>query len=303
MTGYKILMVDDDPAQHNLLDAYMGLAGFQIRHAENGNEALQILDAEMPDIVLLDIQMPVMDGFKTLAEIRKRPDLKNISVIFLTGLDKRHLKIKGLEAGADDYITKPFNSAELLARIKAVLRRTERYRRNEGIMEGNLADIGLVELMQSMEVGYKTAIIHLEQMKGAIFIENGLLVYTRQDTFTDDQALYRLFLLEKGSYTIDFEELPDGIPKRPASIINVLMRVLAYVDEIKDTLQRIKGKNLPLQFVSDLTEFPEIDKIRKLPGQTFIDLMLMMKGDLKNNIDILITAAQNKKFTVVKKVP
>ena len=300
MTGYKILLVDDDPAQHNLLDSYMGLAGFQILHAENGDEALKVLDAEMPDIVLLDIQMPVMDGFQTLEKIRKRPAVKNISVIFLTGLDKRHLKIKGLEAGADDYITKPFNSAELLARIKAVLRRTERYRRTEGIMDGNLADIGLVELMQSMEVGYKTAVIHLEKMKGAIFIENGMLVYARQDTFTGDQALYRLFFLEKGSYTIDFEELPASIPKAPASIMNVLMRVLAYVDEIKDTLQRIKGKTLPLQFISDLTEFPEIDKIRKLPEQTFIDLMLLMKGDLKDNIDILIAAAQKKKFKVLK---
>ncbi len=184
MKGYKILIVDDDLEQHNILEAYLGLAGFQILCAENGVEALKVLDAEMPDIVLLDIQMPVMDGFKTLEEIRKRPDLKNISVILLTGMDKRYLKIKGLEAGADDYITKPFYRAELLARIKAVLRRTERYRRNEGIMDGNLADISLVELMQSMEVGYKTAVIHLEQMKGAVFIENGQLVYARQNTFT-----------------------------------------------------------------------------------------------------------------------
>ena len=300
MKGYKILLVDDDPAQHNLLDAYLGLAGFQILYAENGVEALKVLDTEMPEIVLLDVQMPVMDGFKTLEEIRKRPDLKNLSVIFLTNLDKRYLTIKGLEAGADDYITKPFNSAELLARIKAVLRRTERYRRNEGVMDGNLADIGLVELMQSMEVGYRTAVIHLEQMKGAIFIENGQLVHVRQDTFTGDQALYRLFFLEKGSYTIDFEELPASIPKTPASIINVLMRVLAYVDEIKDTLQRIKGKSRPLQFVSDLTKFPTIEKFRKLPELTFIDLMVLMEGDLKDNIDILIATAQKGKFKVLK---
>jgi len=241
-----------------------------------------------------------MDGFKTLEEIRKRPDLKNLSVIFLTSLDKRYLIIKGLEAGADDYITKPFNSAELLARIKAVLRRTERYRRNEGIMDGNLADIGLVELMQSMEVGYKTAVIHLEQMKGAIFIENGQLVYARQDTFTGEQALYRLFFIEKGSYNIDFEKIPASIPKTPASIMNVLMRVLSYVDEIKDTLQRIKGNTLPLQFAPDLTAFPEIDKIKKVPEMTFIDLMLLMKGDLKDNINILIAAAQKKKFKILK---
>ncbi len=300
MKGYKLLLVDDDPDQHDLLDAYLGLTGFQILHALNGFEALKVLDAEMPDIVLLDIQMPEMDGFKTLEEIRKRPDLKNLSVIFLTSLDKRYLKIKGLEAGADDYITKPFNSAELLARIKAVLRRTERYRRNEGIMDGNLADIGLVELMQSMEVGYKTAVIHVEQMKGAIFIEKGQLVHARQDTFTGDQALYRLFLLEKGSYTIDFEAIPAIIPKTPDSIMNVLMRALAYVDEIKDTLQRIKGKNRPLQFISDLTEFPAIEKFRKLPELTFLDLIILMEGDLKDNIDILIQAAQKGVLKVLK---
>ncbi len=298
MKGYKILLVDDDPNEHDLLDAYLGLAGYRILHAANGLEALKILEAEIPDIVLLDIQMPEMDGFKTLEEIRKRPDLRNMSVIFLTNLDKRYLTIKGLEAGADDYITKPFNSAELLARIKAVLRRTERYRRNEGIMDGNLADIGLVELMQSMEVGYKTAVIHVEEMKGAIFIEKGQLVHARQDAFPGDQALYRLFLLDKGSYTIDFEELPPHIPKKPASIMNVLMRVLAYVDEIKDALKRIKGKDLPLQFAPDLSGFLELEKFKQLPDVTFLDLMVLMEGDLKDNIDLLIKAAQKGKFKV-----
>ncbi len=137
-------------------------------------------------------------------------------------------------------------------------------------------------------------------MKGAVFIEKGQLVHARQNTFSGDQALYRLFFLEKGFYTIDFEKLPASIPKAPASIMNVLMRVLAYVDEIKDTLRRIKGKSLPLQFSSDLTEFPEIEKFSKLPDLTFLALIVLMDGDLKDNINILIAAAQKGKFKVMQ---
>jgi len=300
MSGYTILIVDDDPLQHEMLGGYLRLAGFKLLHAQNGVEALDMLETEKTEIVLLDIQMPVMDGFKALEEIRKRPSLKNIPVIILTCLNQQYLKIKGLELGADDYITKPFNSAELLARIKAVMRRTQRYLRSEGVLNGDLADINLVELMQNMEVGIKTAIIHLKDMKGDIFIEQGQIVFARYGDFTGEQALYRLFLLEKGVFTVDFEPLPSKITKTPQPITKVLMRVLAYVDEIRDSLKHIRGKNSPLQFSSDLSAFPLIGKFTKLPAVTFFDMLVMMEDDLKENLKILIAATKKGKLKAMR---
>jgi DNA-binding response OmpR family regulator len=300
MSGYTILIVDDDPLQHEMLGDYLGLAGFNILHALNGVEALNTLESEKTEIVLLDIQMPVMDGFKALEEMRKRSHLKDIPVIIITCLNQQYLKIKGLELGADDYITKPFNSAELLARIKAVLRRTQRYQQSEGVMNGDLADISLVELMQNMEVGVKTAMIHLKNINGDIFIEKGQIVFTRYGGFTGEQALYRLFLLEKGVFSVDFDTLPSKITKNPRPIMKVLMNVLAYVDEIKDSLKHIRGKNSPLQFASDLSAFPSIEKLKKLPSVTFFDMLIMMEDDLKENLSILITATKKGKLKALR---
>ncbi len=300
MSGYTILIVDDDPLQHEMLGGYLGLAGFKILNALNGVEALEMLETQKAEIVLLDIQMPVMDGFKALEEIRKRSSLKDIPVIILTCLNQQYLKIKGLELGADDYITKPFNSAELLARIKAVLRRTERYQRSEGVMNGDLADINLVELMQNMEVGIKTAVIHLKDMKGEIFIEKGQLVFARYGDFTDKQALYRLFLIEKGVFSVDFDTLPGKITKAPRPIMKELMNVLAYVDEIKDILKHIRGKNSPLQFAYDLSAFPSIEKFKTKSVVTFYDMLIMMEDDLKENLNVLIAATKKGKLKALK---
>jgi len=300
MSGYTILIVDDDPLQHEMLEGYLGLAGYKILHAKNGAEALNVMETGKTEIVLLDIQMPVMDGFKALEEIRKRASLKDIPVILLTCLNQQYLKIKGLELGADDYITKPFNSAELLARINAVLRRAQRYQRSEGVMSGDLADISLVQLMQNMEVGVKTAIIHLKDMNGDIFIEKGQLVFTRYGDFTGEQALYRLFLLEKGVFSVDFDTLPAEITKIPRPIMKVLMNVLVYVDEIKDTLKYIRGKNSPLQFAPDLSAFPSIAKFKKLPAVTFFDMLIMMEDDLKENLNVLIAATKQGKLKALR---
>ncbi len=300
MSGYTILIVDDDPLQQEMLEGYLGLAGFKILKALNGVEALHVMENESVEIVVLDIQMPIMDGFKTLEEMRKRSLLKNIPVIILTCLNQQYLKIKGLELGADDYITKPYNSAELLARIKAVLRRTQRYQRSEGVMSGDLADISLVELMQNMEVGLKTAVIHLKDMNGAIYIEKGQLVFARYGDFTGKQALYRLFLIENGVFSVDFDSIPKTIDKKPMPIMKELMNVLAYVDEIKESLKYIRGKYSPLQFASDLSDFPSVEKFKDKKGVTFFDLLIMMEDDLKTNLKRLIAATKKGKLKAVK---
>ena len=208
MTNYGILIVDDDQDQRKILIEYLNFAGFDTFEAEDGQAALDTLKNKTPELILLDIQMPVMDGFQTLEAIKRNQALADIPIILLTNMDQRNLKVKGLELGADDYITKPFDFPELLARINAALRRTERYRRTEGVMEGDLSDINIVDLLQSMNLSSKTAFIHLEELDGEIFVQNGSDMYVRTSGFINDQALVRLLLLEKGTFSIKFGELP-----------------------------------------------------------------------------------------------
>ena len=116
----KLLLVDDDVELTELLSSLLALEGFDVQTANNGLEALQKLD-ESHELVLLDVMMPKLNGLETLKEIRK---VSNVPVMMLTARGDDLDRILGLELGADDYLPKPFNDRELIARIKAILRRS-----------------------------------------------------------------------------------------------------------------------------------------------------------------------------------
>jgi DNA-binding response OmpR family regulator len=117
-----ILIVDDEPRMIKFIRLNLELEGYRVSEALNGLEALNKVRRELPDLVLLDVMMPEMDGFETLEHIR---EISNVPVIMLTVKAEEEDKVRGLELGADDYVTKPFSPRELSSRIKAVLRRTE----------------------------------------------------------------------------------------------------------------------------------------------------------------------------------
>src|SRR6185295_2283645 len=116
-----ILIVDDKISAQRLLADYLAANGFRAVVANNGREALYVARHEKPDLVLLDIMMPEMDGFEFLRHFRKE---RNTPVIMLTAKMEETDKVVGLELGADDYVTKPFGMAELVARVRAVMRRS-----------------------------------------------------------------------------------------------------------------------------------------------------------------------------------
>jgi two-component system KDP operon response regulator KdpE len=117
-----ILIVDDETRMRRFIKMNLDLEGYRVIEASNGLEALDRTREDLPDLVLLDVMMPELDGFETLRIIR---ETSTVPVIILTVRDDEDDKVKGLELGADDYVTKPFSARELNSRIKAVLRRTE----------------------------------------------------------------------------------------------------------------------------------------------------------------------------------
>lgn len=121
MRRHMILVVDDEPAIVRLVRAKLRADGYAVVTAERGEEALALLDEERPDLVLLDVMMPGMDGFETLRRIRTE---SRVPVIMLTARAGDADTLRGLHGGADDYVAKPFNPDELAARVAAVLRRT-----------------------------------------------------------------------------------------------------------------------------------------------------------------------------------
>lgn len=118
----KILVVDDEPKIIQLTQDYLENAGFSVISAGDGEDALVVIQAEKPDLVVLDLGLPGMDGLDVCRSIRKA---SNLPIIMLTARDEETDKLVGLELGADDYITKPFSPKELVARVRSVLRRSE----------------------------------------------------------------------------------------------------------------------------------------------------------------------------------
>lgn len=118
----RILVVDDEPRMIGFIRMNLELEGHQVIEAHTGLEALEAVRTQLPDLILLDVMMPEIDGFETLRMLR---EFSNIPVIMLTAKGDENDKVYGLELGADDYVTKPFGPRELSSRIKAVLRRAD----------------------------------------------------------------------------------------------------------------------------------------------------------------------------------
>ncbi|MEU8543252.1 response regulator transcription factor [Streptomyces sp. NPDC048717] len=128
---HHLLVVDDEPTVRELLRTALSYAGFDVDAAATGQEALDLAAARTPDLVLLDVMLPDLDGFEVIRRLRAQPRSPvpgrggDVPVLFVTARDDRQDRLHGLRLGGDDYVTKPFDLEELIARIHAVLRRTQ----------------------------------------------------------------------------------------------------------------------------------------------------------------------------------
>jgi two-component system response regulator ResD len=120
--GLKVLVADDDPHVREIIRLYFEKQNIQLVEAQHGREALEMMETEKPDVVLLDVMMPVMDGYEACREMIKKYDTP---IIMLTAKGEEFDRVLGLELGADDYVTKPFSPRELVARMKAIFRRMQ----------------------------------------------------------------------------------------------------------------------------------------------------------------------------------
>lgn len=138
----KVLVADDDKNICELLRLYLVKEGFQVVLADDGEEALARFSAENPDIILLDVMMPRLDGWQVCREIRKKSECP---IIMITAKGETFDKVLGLELGADDYVVKPFETKEIVARIKAVLRRT-----GKSAAENDIKEVSYDKLVVNM---------------------------------------------------------------------------------------------------------------------------------------------------------
>lgn len=168
----KVLIIDDEKRMQKLLKLFLEPNGYKCDIASSGNEAIQLIEKERFDLILLDIMMPDMDGWETISKIR---EISNVPVIMLTALDQSSDMIKGLKIGADDYITKPFEESVLLARIEAVLRRVHLVKRIE--FKGLVWDEEVHDLTYK---GQKIALTPKEFKMIGLFLKHQKVVFSRE---------------------------------------------------------------------------------------------------------------------------
>jgi DNA-binding response OmpR family regulator len=173
----KIVVVDDDAHIRELASLYLGKEGFEVECAADGTSALERLSGAAPALVVLDLMLPGISGFDVCKELRQRSD---VPIIMLTARDEDVDKIVGLELGADDYLTKPFNPRELVARVKAILRRAEsRPGRNGSVVR--VGALSIDKQRREARVGTRELTLRTKEFDLlAALAENAGIVLTRE---------------------------------------------------------------------------------------------------------------------------
>lgn len=183
MAQERVLVVDDEPDILGVVTYQLSREGFRVSTALNGRAGIEAATAEVPDLIVLDLMMPELDGYETLRLLRDAPGTSRVPVILLTARDEDEQRIRGLELGADDYVTKPFNAKELVLRVQAVLRRASA----EPVVSRRMLTVGPIELdrdaMTASSDGRPVDLTLLEYRLLETLLERRGRVQSRQQLF------------------------------------------------------------------------------------------------------------------------
>ncbi len=235
----KVLIVDDNPHVLRLLNITLSKAeeGYEIIQATNGEEAFEIANNEMPDIIISDVMMPKMDGIELCWMIRENSKLPLVPFIFLTSFEDQETAIRGFRAGADDYLTKPINRKKLLARTKELLSRQSSLKQIEHNAEerkgfsGDLKDLSIVELVQMLNLNKKSGLLQIQSDEsGKIYLKDGHLWATEVGNLKGEEAFYKLVAKTVGTFVFEITEVTEE-RNIENSTMNVIMEACRIMDE------------------------------------------------------------------------
>jgi DNA-binding response OmpR family regulator len=220
MTTRKILLVDDDVTLRELLADALEREGFAILQADNGEAGVAAALAGRPDLVISDIVMPEMDGWELCQTLRTLPSTKAVPFLFLSSLDQTPEKLLALRLGADDYLTKPFHLADILAKVRQLVDRVEQREKVLGGAEeaagGEKLESMLIDTVEFLRASRRTGVITVNAgpFKGLIYLENGVLKHAVLGRKRGEGALLALLRLSESQ--VAFKE--GSYPNLPANV-------------------------------------------------------------------------------------
>jgi CheY-like chemotaxis protein len=277
MAKQNLLLVDDDPRSLRVMEVSLRNAGYAVTTAANGAEALTKVSTARPALVVSDTDMPVLDGFELCRRLKANAQTAEIPFLFLTEESAVESKVRGLELGADDYLSKPIYIKEVITRVRMVLSKREREsleRKDKRRFFGSLEDMGVVDLLQTVEMGRKSGIITIEQdpEPGKMWFEGGRIIDAESGRLGGEEAVYRMLTWENGNFEIDFRP-PDRRTQIGKSTQGLLMEGMRRMDEWGRMCEQLPP--LSTVFQVDYSELSE--RLAELPDEVN-ELLRLLDG-------------------------
>ncbi|HZH03395.1 MAG TPA: DUF4388 domain-containing protein [Myxococcaceae bacterium] len=267
MAKQHLLLVDNDAKSLRVMEVSLKKAGFSVTTAIHGRDALEKVQISLPDLLLSDTKMPEMDGFELCKALKSDERLKAIPFVFLTNQKSVEFKVRGLELGGDDYLTKPIYIKEIVTRVKLILSKAEKERNEKketkSGFNGNLADMGVVDLVQTFEMGRKTGVIRLEgDRTGVLYFREGRVVDAELGRLVGENAFYRMLNSSDGTFEVQFApvERKDRIE---VSTQGLLMEGMRRLDEWGRMLEQLPA--LETAFEIDYRQLA--DRLSQIPDE------------------------------------
>lgn len=267
----QLLLVDGDPRSVRVLEVSLRKAGYSVTTAGDGLDAFAKINFSTPDLILTDTRLPGLDGYELVRRLKEQPDLAGIPVLFLTSQRSVEDKIRGLELGVEDYLTKPIFVRELITRVNMLLaRRTqERIATSQPMsartrLSGSLEDMGVVDLLQTFEVSRKSgvAMIHDGAREAQVFFREGKVVDAQLGRLRGEEAVYRALIWTEGSFEVEFRPVQNE-DIVPTSTQGLLMEGMRRVDEWGRLCEQLPS--LTTVFEVDHDEL--VDRLNEIPDE------------------------------------
>jgi len=262
-----LLLVDSDAKSLRVMEVSLKKAGFQVTTAIHGKDALEKVQISLPDLVLAETRMPEMDGFELCKVLKSDERFRHIPYVFLTSQKAVESKVKGLETGAEDYLTKPIYIKEVVTRARMILAKVEKERfekkEQRAGFSGNLSDMGVVDLVQTFEIGRKTGTIHiLGERQGTVFFKEGRVTDAELGRLRGENAFYRMLNTFEGQFEVSFATV-ERAERIEVSTQGVLMEGMRRLDEWGRMLEQLP----PLETVFELDYQSLAERLAEIPDE------------------------------------
>ncbi|HEY0867010.1 MAG TPA: response regulator, partial [Fimbriimonas sp.] len=239
-----LLLVDSDAKSLRVMEVSLKKAGFSVTTAVHGKDALEKVQISPPDLILSDTRMPEMDGFELCQTLKSDERFRQIPFVFLTNQKSVEFKVKGLELGGDDYLTKPIYIKEIVTRVRMILQKAEKERlekrETKSGFTGSLSDMGVVDLVQTFEIGRKTGTITISEGErvGTVWFRDGRVVDSELGRLVGENAFYRLLNTFEGGFEVKFGPV-ERTDRIEISTQGLLMEGMRRLDEWGRMLEQL----------------------------------------------------------------